>query len=213
VFANFWLTLMEVFIVIALLATALHFFKSREQTERVTLLGSYLGKYQVEKLMRDVVSGYNRALDEADADRQLQVWRYLEPLEQSLVAQFGKFVLDFAEVYEARARVSRLPLALPFLSLAVPSSTFDLRKLMSVHAQGISQAVEHTQGASAKGRAFSILAELLLMQHSCHWFCRSKLVASARLMAAHRTAYAQVLQSVSANTRRNYLAVVGSASS
>lgn len=200
---------MNIFVVVALLALVLHVFKSREQAERVALLGSYLSMFQIEKLMADVFSGYDRALNETDADRQTQVWRYLEPQEQTLAEQFGRFVQEFAQVYEARARVSRLPLALPFVSLAVPALTFDLRRLMAVHGRGIAQAVANSKGLSPKNRAFAIMAELMLMQHSCHWFCRSKLVASARLMARHQTAYAQVLDAVVQPTRQAYLVVVG----
>jgi AcrR family transcriptional regulator len=200
---------MDIFVVVALLAFGVHVFKTREQKERIALLGSYLGKFQIEKLMQDVLDGYQRALGESDTDRQAQVWRYLEPQERTLVAQFARFVLDFAEVYEARARVSRLPLALPFVSLAFPGSTFDLRKLMSVHEQGISRAVANGNGQDPKRKAYTLMAELLLMQHSCHWFCRSKIVASARMMARHKTAYAQLLASVSTETRQAYAAVVG----
>ncbi|MDD2809112.1 hypothetical protein [Rhodoferax sp.] len=196
-------------VVIVLLGIALQIFKAREQAERVALLGSYLAKFNIEKLMQDVLGGYQRALGEADAERQAQVWRYLAPQEQALSEQFGRFVLEFAQVYEARARVSRLPLALPFVSLAIPSSTFDLRKLMSVHGHGISQAVANAQGLPAKRRAFNVMAELLLMQHSCHWFCRSKLVASARLLGRHQTAYAQVVEAVSPETRRAYTNLIG----
>lgn len=34
------------------------------------------------------------------------------------------------------------------------------------------------------------------MQHTCHWYCRSKTVASARMLARHKTAYVQLLASV-----------------
>ena len=47
-------------------------------------------------------------------------------------------------------------------------------------------------------------AELFLMQHTCHWFCKSKTVASARLMARHKTTYEQVLASVAPATRDAY---------
>ena len=204
---------MDIFVVVALLAFGMHVFKSREQKERIALLGSYLGKFQIEKLMQEVLDGYQRALGESDVDRQAQVWRYLEPQEQTLCAQFNKFVLAFAEVYEARARVSRLPLALPFVSLAVPASTFDLRKLMGVHGRGICQAVANSQGLEPKRKAFTVMAELLLMQHSCHWFCRSKLVASARMMARHKTAYPQLVDAVAPETRLAYQAVVGQSAS
>ena len=57
-------------------------------------------------------------------------------------------------------------------------------------------------------RAFTVSAELFLLQHSCHWFCRSRLVASGRMLAVHRTSYQQLLESVSARTRTDYLALV-----
>lgn len=55
------------------------------------------------------------------------------------------------------------------------------------------------------------MAELLLMQHSCHWFCRSKLVASARLLARHKTPYPKVLASVAPQSRQAYCKLVGCA--
>ncbi|MDB5878990.1 MAG: hypothetical protein JWQ41_2404, partial [Variovorax sp.] len=51
--------------------------------------------------------------------------------------------------------------------------------------------------------------ELFLMQHTCHWFCRSKTVASARMMARHQTSYALLLDSVSPTTRAAYQTLVG----
>jgi hypothetical protein len=199
---------MELLVVSALLAFAIQVFKSREQSQRIAFLGSYLGKFRIEKLMEDLISGYQRALGDADPDRQAQVWRHLEPTEQNLNEQFNRFVLAFAEVYSATARVSKLPMALPFVSLAIPATTFDLRKLLAVHGRGISQAVANAQGQTPKRKAFTLMAELLLMQHSCHWFCRSKLVASARMLARHQTSYAQLLDAVSPETRQAYLAVV-----
>jgi len=59
-----------------------------------------------------------------------------------------------------------------------------------------------------RDKAFMLTAELYLMQHTCHWFCRSKNVASARLLAQHKTSYQQVLESVSGNTRRAYQKLV-----
>ena len=52
------------------------------------------------------------------------------------------------------------------------------------------------------------MAELLLMQHTCHWFCRSFVVASARLLAQHQTHYQQALAAVSPETRSAYQALV-----
>jgi hypothetical protein len=52
-------------------------------------------------------------------------------------------------------------------------------------------------------------AELLLMQHTCHWFCKSRTVASARVMARHQTPYVQIVASVSPETRAAYMALTG----
>ena len=67
----------------------------------------------------------------------------------------------------------------------------------------------NAQQLGPKAQAYMMSAELLLMQHTCHWFCRSKAVASARLLARHQTSYAQVLDAVSPATRSDYLALVG----
>jgi hypothetical protein len=49
------------------------------------------------------------------------------------------------------------------------------------------------------------------MQHSCHWFCRSKVVASARMLARHKTSYEQLLAAVSPETRQAYQALLARA--
>lgn len=200
---------MDIFVFIILLAIGMQVFKRREQAQRIALLGSYLGKFQIEKLMQEVLGGYQRALGEADPQRQAQVWRHLEATEQTLSEQFNRFVLEFAKVPEPEARLSRLPLALPFVTQYVPASTLDLRKLLSLHAHGISQAAQNKPAQPAKRKAFRLSAELMLMQHSCHWFCRSKMVASARLLGRHQTTFAQVLDAVAPSTRQTYLQLTG----
>lgn len=200
---------MDIFVFFTLLAIGLHVLKRREQAQRIALLGLCLGKFQIEKLMQDVLGGYQRALSETEEQRQAQVWRHLETAEQTLSEQFNRFVLEFAKVPEPQARLSRLPLALPFLAQYVPASTLDLRKLLSLHAHGISQAAQNSPAQSPKRKAFLLSAELMLMQHSCHWFCRSKMVASARLLARHQTAYAQVLEAVAPSTRLAYRQLIG----
>jgi len=200
---------MDILVFVIVLAIGVRVLNAREQARRIALLGSYLGKFQIEKLMQDVLTGYQRALGEADETRQAQVWRHLETAEQTLAAQFNRFVLEFADVAEAQARLSRLPLALPFVPQLVPALTLDLRKLLSLNAHGISQAVENRAGQNPKRKAFTLSAELMLMQHSCHWFCRSRTVASARLLARYQTSYAQVLASVAPSTRQAYLQLTG----
>jgi len=200
---------MDFFVVCLLLVIAMHVLKTREQARRIALLGSYLGQFQIEKLMQDVLGGYQRALGEADEQRQDQVWHHLETAEQTLCEQFNRFVLEFAKVAEPQARLSRLPLALPLVAQYFPATTLDLRKLLSVHAHGITVACRKTLAQTPKRRAFTLSAELMLMQHTCHWFCRSKLIASTRLLARHQTAYAQVLAAVAPSTREAYVQLIG----
>jgi hypothetical protein len=62
----------------------------------------------------------------------------------------------------------------------------------------------------AKATAFTVSAELFLMQHTCHWFCKSRTVASARMLARHKTSHEQLVASVSPQTRAAYFALLGS---
>lgn len=199
---------MDSFFLLIMLAAGAYVLKSRDQGRRIALLGSYLGKYQLEKLMEGLSSGYLRALGEDDAQRRQQVWNFLNASELALSEQFDRFVTEMATVDEAEVRVSKLALALPFADKIFPNSTFDLRKLLKIHAQGIQRAVKNEQALSAKDKAFTLSAELFLMQHTCHWFCRSKTVASVRLLRQHQTAYEQVLEAVSPETRAAYLALI-----
>ena len=85
-----------------------------------------------------------------------------------------------------------------------------MREALAVHARGIRRAIEANASTSARDRAFAISAELFLLQHTCHWFCRSKRVASARMLSRHRTSYDQLVAAVLPRTRSEYLALVGS---
>ena len=79
-----------------------------------------------------------------------------------------------------------------------------MRQLLKVHAQGIDATLTNAEGLSHRDKAFRLSAELFLMQHSCHWFCKSKLVASARMLSRHKTHYAQLLSAVRPQTRQAY---------
>lgn len=201
---------MELLILLVLVASGAYALKSRDQNRRIALLGSYLGKYQIEKLMEGLTEGYLRTLGEADPERQAQIWNLLTTSETELCEQFDRFVAEFAQVNEADTRVSKLPLAIPYADRLFPDATFDLRKALSIHAQGISNAAKNASQQSPKDKAFTLSAELFLMQHTCHWFCRSKTVASARMMARHKTSHAQVLASVAADTRQAYCRLISS---
>jgi len=199
---------MEIVTLVMVIALGAYAVNARDQARRIALLGRHLGRLQIEKLMETLTEGYLRALGEADSERQGQVMNLLSASEADLSAQFDRFVVEFARVDHAQARVSRLAWPFPYAVRLFPKATFDMRKLLAVHAHGIADAVNNRQGQSTRDRAFTLSAELFLMQHSCHWFCRSRAVASARLLARHQTSYTQVLAAVAPSTRQAYEAVL-----
>lgn len=199
---------MDLLLLATLVATAVLLLKSRDQRRRIALLGTHLGKYQIEKHMEALSQGYLRALGEDDPQRQQQIWSLLRSTEQALVGQFQRFAADFSRVDEADARVSRLPIGLPYAARLFPAATFDMREALAIHARGISQAVDAGNQGSPKELAFRMSAELFLMQHTCHWFCKSRTVASARMLARHKTSYGQLIEAVAPNTRTAYCALV-----
>lgn len=198
---------MEIVIFIAA-AAAFVVFKSREQQRRIALLGSYLGRFEVEKLMATLMDGYMRALGEDNPERREQVWSYLNAYEERLRDQLGQLAEAFSQVWVDHARVSTLPIALPWADKLFPKAAFDLRDALHIHAQGVDALVRNSEGCNPKGKAFTLTAELMLLQHTCHWFCRSRAVAHARLVASHQTSYAQVLDAVSPSTRARYTALI-----
>mgnify|MGYP001163452848 CR=1 FL=1 len=199
---------MELAVLVMIVAFVGYTFQARDERRRIGLLGHYLGQYQIEKLMQTLTDGYMRALGEADAARQAQIWSMLTTTETALCEQFRRFVLDLAQLDADVARVSKLPLSIYFTAKLLPNESFDLRKMLSIHAHGIAQAVDNNAQRSAKDKAFTVLAEIFLMQHTCHWYCKSKAVASTRLVLRHQTPYAKVLESVSAETRKAYNALI-----
>lgn len=204
---------MDFFTLAIIVSIAIYVLKKQEQRRRTQLLAEYLGRYQIEKLMGGLVEGYLRALGESDLQRRTQVWALLESTEKSLAEQFQRFADDFSKVDAEQVRVSTLPLALPYVDRIYPSGTFDMRELVKIHARGLAapQVFAAQDDDERRKRAFTLTAEIFLMQHSCHWFCKSLTVASVRLLARHQTAYEQVLASVSSATRDAYLRLIGRA--
>ena len=200
---------MEFLTLAALLLLAAYLQKTREQKKRITLLAGHLGRYQIETLMENLTEGYLRCLGEDDPARREQIWKLLDTTEQTLVGQFQRFAADFARVGDAEARVSTLPLALPFADRLFPARSFDMRRALAIHARGSADAAANSLQQAPKSKAYTMSAELFLMQHTCHWYCRSRAVASARMLARHKTPYAQLVDSVAPATRRDYRALVG----
>lgn len=197
-------------LVIALGLLSLWIFNARAQARRIVFLSSFLRKYQIEKLMETLADGYLRALGEKDAERSRQVWAILQTSEEQLCEQVQALAADLEKVPAPLARFSKLPMALPpFLLELLAWSAADLRPLLRLHAEGISQVAANAEQLSQRDRAYMLTAEMLLLQHSCHWFCRSRNMAHARLLARHQTPYPQVLGAVSARTREAYGALLG----
>ena len=198
---------MEIILILAPVAGFLY-FKSREQQRRIALLASYLGRFEIEKLMQTLIEGYMRALDETSPERRAQVWAHLKQHEDRLCQQLNEFALTLKDVWSEYTLVSTLPFAFPWADRLFPKATFDLRRAIQIHAQGIETLVAQTEGIKAEDRAYTLTAEMMLMQHTCHWFCRSKAVASARLLTRHQTSYEQVLGAVSPATRQAYQGLI-----
>lgn len=202
---------MDTYLILLALGVGAFVMKNMEQRQRIGLLSGYLQKYQLEKLMEQLTEGYLRALGESDPQRNEPIWRMLVSTEQAVSEQLDRLAADMAHMDEEQARVLRWPLAVPLATRWLPAATFDLRRLMAIHATGFAVAAQNTAGLGRKEQAFQLSAELFLFQHTCHWYCRSKAVASARLMARQKTTYEQVLGAVSPQTRRAYTALVGTA--
>ena len=200
---------MDFFILTTLVVIGALALKSRDQRGRIVLLASHLGQYQIEKLMENLTQGYLRCLGEDDPERRAQIWNLLNSTEDALGNQFQSFASEFSRLDEAATRVSMLPIALPYASKLFPSATFDLRKAFAIHARGIADTAKNARQLSPKRKAFTMSAELFLMQHTCHWYCKSKTVASARMLARHQTRYEQLIDAVSPETRQAYTALVG----
>ena len=190
-------------------AIGAHMLKSKYQSRRIALLGSHLGQYQIEKQMESLTDGYLRALGEADPERREQIWNLLTSTETSLCDQLNQFVAEFARVDEEQARVSTFAVTFPYADKLFPDATFDLRKALAIHAHGVSQAVRNSAEKPPKNKAFTVSAELFLLQHTCHWFCKSRTIASARMLGRHKTSYEQLLDSVAPDTRKAYGALTG----
>lgn len=203
------LSVMEILIPLLLLAVGFQVVKAHAQRQRIAFLGRYLSQFQIEKLMENLTQGYLRALGEDDAERRAQIWSMLGTAETELSEQFKRFAADFSKVWGDKARVSTLPIAIPYADKLFPQASFDLRLALNIHAQGIAAAAENRRNLSLRDKAFTMSAELFLMQHTCHWFCRSKAVASARMLARHHTPYRQLIESVAPETRAAYCKLVG----
>ena len=197
---------LEIISLLAVAGVVLHWLNTQDRRQRTALLASHLQPFQIERLMQQLTEAYMRALGESDPERQTQVLQLQQEAEQQLARQFQELARAFGQLAAPQART--LKLSLPGIDKLLPQSTFDTRRVLQVHADGIDRVVRNDDGRSPRDKAFTLMAEMFLMQHSCHWFCRSKTIASARMLAQHKTHYEQALDAVSPETREAYLAVI-----
>jgi len=200
---------MELLFLALTLVAGVQIAKGREQRRRIELLGRYLGQYRIEALMETLLDGYLRALGEEDSARREQIWGMLGSAETELRDQVNRLAADVEQMWPDDALVSTLPMALPHAHKFFPRATFDLRQALAIHARGIESVVANAAGLPARDKAYTLTAEVLLFQHTCHWFCRSRAVASARMLARHKTEHAQLVRAVSPETREAYRKLTG----
>ena len=200
---------MQVLVFFAVLAFSLQMRNSLEQRRRVLFLGRYLRRYQIESLMQSLVDGYLRAMGEAEGERRQSIWSMLSQTETQLLEQLQSLLRDLEGANPRGLRASRLPVSLPFATRWLAQEVFNLREILVIHADGIQRMIANPDRLSGRDRSHCMVAELLLMQHSCHWFCKSRWVASARMLARHQTSFTQLLEAVSAPTRSAYRKIMG----
>ena len=198
---------MEYLTLLLLLALAVHHLNRRGQRERTALLATHLRPLNIEQHMQRITESLMRALAETDPERQAQAWAASAGTEQRLAHDFRQLAGSFAQVPAPQARAFKL--ALPWIDQLSPRATFDMRRALALHADGLERVVNNVDGLAPKDRAFCLMGEMFLMQHTCHWFCRSRTIASARMLAQHQTSYEKALQAVSPQTRSAYLALIG----
>lgn len=195
---------MDLFVVALPLLVSLHLLNHQQQQLRIRRLAALLQPLGLEKLMEQLSTGYLRALGENDPVRNEPIWNLLAESQQRFGDQLQRLAADAARLSPDQTRISHWPVWAGLAARWLPGNTFDLRKLLSIHARGVAEVLLNPQGMERRAQAFMMSAEMLLFQHSCQMYCRSKGVASARLLAHHQTSHAQALDAVSPRTRSAY---------
>lgn len=176
----------------------------RQQRAHIQLLGQHLSQFRLEKHMETLTQGYSRAINADTESRQLQILDSFTQTEQAVASQAQALATSMQKESPTRTSMGILAFCLPYSERYLPNLTRDFRQLLHIHAQGIQYVVNNEAGWGPKERAFHLSAELYLFQNSCHWFCKSRNVANARLQVQHKVSYQKTLESVSERTRQAY---------
>ncbi|MBU4611741.1 hypothetical protein IMZ29_14725 [Achromobacter sp. GG226] len=193
------------FILLLTLFVVWQLLRSRYQRERITFLGQRLAGLQLERHMETLTTGYARAIHEQDESRQLQILETFAPAERAAAAQIQTLADAMQKADAQETAMGPFSFCLPYAERFVPVRMRDFRELLQIHAKGLRHAADNDSQWDPKTRAFHLSAELYLFQHSCHWFCKSRVVADARLQVRHQLTHQKVVDSVSEPTRLRYL--------
>lgn len=176
----------------------------RYQRTHIALLGRHLANLQIERHIETLTQGYTRAINEQTEARQLQVLATFTQTEHTAAAQVQSLADSMQKESAQATSMGTLWFCIPYAERFLSTATRDFRKLLRIHAAGLSHVVDNEDGWDAKTRAYHLSAELYLLQHSCHWFCKSRAIADARLLRQHQVHHQKVLGSVSTMTRSAY---------
>lgn len=196
---------MDIAFTLLMVAAVWQILRVRYQRAHIALLGSHLANLQIERHMETVTQGYTRAIHEESESRQLQVLETYAQTERIVASQVQALANSMQKESRDATRICTLSFCLPYAERFLPSATRDFRQLLRIHAAGLRHVVDNVEQWDPKSRAYHLSAELYLLQHSCHWFCKSRSIADARLMLRHQVQHQKVLDSVSSVTRDAYL--------
>lgn len=202
---------MNIALILLMIAVAWRVLCLRYQRTHIALLGQHLAGFQLERHMETLTQGYTRAIHEEAETRQIQVLETFAQTERTVAAQVQSLADAMQKESAQAASVGSLPFCVPYAELFLPNLTRDFRELLRIHAIGLRHVVDNEDSLDIKNRAYHLSAELYLLQHSCHWFCKSRGVADTRLALRHQVTHQKVLESVSATTRSAYLRWLGNA--
>jgi len=200
---------MDFVLSVVLLAVAWRILCVQYQRGRIALLGEHLSALQLERHMETLTEGYARAISADTESRQLQVLETFAQTEQAVAAQMQTLAASMQKESAQATGMGVLRACVPHIERFLPALTRDFRHLLKIHAAGLRHVADNAQNWPPKDRAFHLSAELYLFQHSCHWYCKSRGVADARLMLRHKVDHQKVLDSVSELTRSAYVQWMG----
>lgn len=186
--------------VVAWLALRMHY-----QRTRIAFLGRHLASLQLEHHMETLTQGYTRAIHEESETRRIQVLETFAQAERTVATQVQSLADAMQKESAQATRMSTLKFCVPYAEYFLPVPMRDVRQLLRIHATGLRHVVDNEERLDEKTRAYHLSAELYLLQHSCHWFCKSRAVADARLVLQHQVNHQKVLDSVSVVTRSAYM--------